>query len=741
MSVHTQTTKIMFVVGLIVIATLGYSISISRYIGQLALERIRRLEKYAKGTRELAQDLISDIETSNYNARTEVNTLITGVNNSVHSLTESVARFDPLGHEQVLSSALSKLADQQVLIENMHQQSVAVHEETIENAKLIARSEQYMRSTYDEMLLQRASLARAVPKERELETLKRNIPSMDEFNDLSVRLDRKLDIAISAVQRAQVFRMSQFAFALEQCNGLFTESELIVLTEDVNKLDPLLAVWIYVSHDAVALLPLREMRRLSSHMRQLGYWNLSNKILREILVVTKSESDEKALDFRTDELDVFNDGFRPSVSLDNSQFVPTDGHILHVVGKVLPKTQSGYTLRTHYSALAQLQAGYKVSVVALIGEAEDATKRVSETIDGVQYFRLLGSSRSKWMLSSWLQANVDNLAELVAEIRPSVLHAHSDFLNALVARIVGSHFGVPVIYESRGFWEESWISRTAQRFEIKDWEITGKHFGLPDAYRLRQQMEISMREEADHVITLANVMKTHITKLGGVSGGITVVPNAVDSAEFPVSSRDNALALTLGIPEDAIVVGYISSIVEYEGIDVLIRAFNEEAHGALADAHLVIVGDGAQLEALKALVESLSTPRVHFTGKVPHDLILGYYSLIDIFVVPRRPVAVCELVTPLKPFEAFSTGRAVIMSDVGALREISEQGECARTFPAGDHRALAGEIVALAKDPQARLELGAKAAAWVRAERSWDRNAKLYAEVYQSLGIAKHQLP
>ena len=180
--------------------------------------------------------------------------------------------------------------------------------------------------------------------------------------------------------------------------------------------------------------------------------------------------------------------------------------------------------------------------------------------------------------------------------------------------------------------------------------------------------------------------------------------------------------------------------MEYEGIDVLIRAFNEEANNDLSDAHLLIVGDGAQLESLKALVESLATPRVHFTGKVPHDTILGYYSLIDVFVVPRRPVSVCELVTPLKPFEAFSTGRAVIMSDVGALREIAEQGECARTFRAGDHRALANEIVALAKDPEARKNLGDRAAAWVRAERSWDRNADLYAEVYDSLELVKHKL-
>lgn len=737
---YEDATGAILVAGLLIIATLGYSFIISRYVGRVTLDRVRRLEHYSKVSRRLTQDLAKKSDMSISNMRAENNSLLDGISDTTRWLTQAVSHLEAISEEKALKSTLRTVDEQRSLIKQMQQQWVAVRDQNAENSKVISQSEQYMRATYDEMLMQRASLTRAVLTERELEAIKRNVPSMDDFDDLSASLEKKLETAISTARRAQIIRMSQFAFALEQCNGLFTVDELTILARDTSGLEPMLLAWIYISHDAVALLPLKEMRRLSSYARQLGYWDTSNKILREILSMTKSPSDENALSYRTNELDVFNDEFRPTLSLDNTQFIATGGHILHVVGKVLPKTQSGYTLRTHYSALAQVHAGYKVSVVALIGEAENATKRVSEMIDGVQYFGLLGSPRSKWMLSSWLQANVDSLAELVAEIRPSVLHAHSDFLNALVARTVGTHFGIPVVYESRGFWEESWISRTAQAFDIQDWSITGKHFGLPDAYKLRQQMEVSMRAEADHVITLANVMKEHITKLGGMPDKITVIPNAVDSAEFPVCTRNNELALSLGIPEDAIVVGYISSIVEYEGIDVLIRAFNEEANNDLTGAHLLIVGDGAQLESLKDLVESLATPRVHFTGKVPHDAILGYYSLIDVFVVPRRPVSVCELVTPLKPFEAFSTGRAVIMSDVGALREIAEQGECARTFRAGDHRALANEIVALAKDPEARKNLGDRAAAWVRAERSWDRNAELYAEVYDSLGLKKHNL-
>ena len=127
---------------------------------------------------------------------------------------------------------------------------------------------------------------------------------------------------------------------------------------------------------------------------------------------------------------------------------------------------------------------------------------------------------------------------------------------------------------------------------------------------------------------------------------------------------------------------------------------------------------------------------VFFTGRVPHEDILRYYGLIDLFVVPRKPSRVADLVTPLKPFEAFSTGRAVIVSDVGALQEIADQSGAVETFRAGSAVDLSHKLTALIDDEQRRHELGARAARWVRTHRTWDSNASEYYRVYKELGYA-----
>jgi glycosyltransferase involved in cell wall biosynthesis len=123
-------------------------------------------------------------------------------------------------------------------------------------------------------------------------------------------------------------------------------------------------------------------------------------------------------------------------------------------------------------------------------------------------------------------------------------------------------------------------------------------------------------------------------------------------------------------------------------------------------------------------------------GRVPHDRILGYYALIDVFVVPRTADRVSRLVTPLKPFEAMALERAVVVSDLPALREIVMPGETGMTFTAGDADDLARVLSDLLGDPALRARLGRQAREWVKTERTWAQNGRRYRELYERLGVA-----
>jgi glycosyltransferase involved in cell wall biosynthesis len=183
-----------------------------------------------------------------------------------------------------------------------------------------------------------------------------------------------------------------------------------------------------------------------------------------------------------------------------------------------------------------------------------------------------------------------------------------------------------------------------------------------------------------------------------------------------------------------VLLGYISSLVPYEGVEVLLRGVRELLDRG-EDVGVVVVGDGTARAGWEREAEALGLgDRCRFTGRVPHAEIQGYYEAIDVFVVPRRDERVCRLVTPLKPVEAMALERCVVVSDLPALAEMVEEGVTGRTFPAEDPVALADVVQPLLGRPATRAALGAAARERVAAERTWKANGARYEAIYRDLG-------
>ncbi|WNZ03126.1 glycosyltransferase [Paenarthrobacter ureafaciens] len=527
----------------------------------------------------------------------------------------------------------------------------------------------------------------------------------------------------------------QFALAGKDPSNwhLFSASEVKRLAESQYNTSPLAVYEMLESHSLFDKVTTAALRGIANELRKLGYTSKSQNVLRVVLERNPNEKLASAIELRDEEVRLFSGAFKPVVQGPFERFEAEPNRVLHVVGKVLPTTQSGYTLRTHYTAMAQIQSGMDVHVCNQVGDAVNNAAPAQVELDGVTYHLPTGPIRLQTALTTWLSANVEELARVTSEVRPSVLHAHSDFFNALSARAVGDYFGIPVIYESRGFWEESWLSRMAQTNDIADIEAFSERWGSPDTYAWRRERERACREAADHVFTLAEVMKRRITAEGCPPEKTSVVPNAVSGDQFPVQTRNADLAAKLGIKSDEIVIGYISSLVEYEGVPVLIEAFSQLRQRLNVPVRLLVVGDGPVLGSLKEQAESLGLHDALFTGRVPHEDILDYYGLIEVFVVPRTAAAVCQLVTPLKPFEAFATGRTIVMSDVDALKEIAEASGSAALFQAGNSDSLANVLNELVANPETRSQMAASGAAWVRESRSWEANAAVYNQQYANL--------
>ena len=63
---------------------------------------------------------------------------------------------------------------------------------------------------------------------------------------------------------------------------------------------------------------------------------------------------------------------------------------------------------------------------------------------------------------------------------------------------------------------------------------------------------------------------------------------------------------------------------------------------------------------------------------------MSYYQDMDVLVYPRVSTGATETITPLKPFEALSLSKPIIVSDVEPLREIVGANERGLVFVSGN---------------------------------------------------------
>lgn len=401
--------------------------------------------------------------------------------------------------------------------------------------------------------------------------------------------------------------------------------------------------------------------------------------------------------------------------------------VLHVLDHSLP-LHSGYTFRTRAILRAQEAAGLEVrGITSLRHNTEAEWTEPCETFDGLTFHRSAGNLKGPVGLSEFREMSAlrDAILDLAKEWRPDVIHAHSPALCGGGAMRAARKLGVPFVYEIRAFWEDAAVGN-----------LTGKQGSLK--YRLTRALETQIANGADAVFTICNGLRDDLIARGIPAGKIGVMPNGVDLTLFgDPGARDEELARELGLYPGTPVIGYIGSFYDYEGVDDLIAAMPllRRAH---PDARLFLVGAGKLDKDWRAAAAALPEPEaVTFTGRVPHDQVERYYSLIDVLAYPRKQSRLTDLVTPLKPLEAMAQGRLVAASNVGGHRELITHGETGVLFEPDNPAACAEALADLFERRSGWDGLRANGLSHVKTRHDWHLNARRYLDVYHIL-LAQH---
>lgn len=405
---------------------------------------------------------------------------------------------------------------------------------------------------------------------------------------------------------------------------------------------------------------------------------------------------------------------------------PAPRSVAYVAASSLPHHVSGYTTRTHNLIRAIRSGGWDVAAMTRPGypwDRSDALEveadRLSYEVDDVAYQRLEGLAANRTALDRYVNTAAATLGAALAERRPSVVHAASNYVNALPALIAARRAGVPFLYEVRGLWEFT----SAQRSAMGE---SGERF------ELMRDLEIRVAQEADMVLAINEGLKRELVARGVDESRIRLAPNSVDPDQFQPVPRDEELQAMLGL-RDRYVLGFIGSIVDYEGLDDALEALSLLNRGGL-NVSMLLVGGGRHERVVRDKAEAMGlTRQVVFAGRVAPHVVPKYYSLIDLAIFPRKPVALTEIVSPLKPLEAMAMERPVLASNVAALAEMVRDGETGVLYAKGDMSDMATAVSRLMHDPGLAERLGKAGRRFVETERTWGATATEVIRAYDAL--------
>ena len=420
------------------------------------------------------------------------------------------------------------------------------------------------------------------------------------------------------------------------------------------------------------------------------------------------------------------------------------------VHKFFPEHRAGTEVLTLKIAQDLIRRGHEVLIVTANPPDTDARFRPGEEVrryihDGIEVISFEEPLRLKGYKFSYEYQHPiirERFGELIEEFQPDIVHVmHAQNLSASIVEEAKSR-NLPVIMSTTDFWficpivqlkrpngqvcegpgpmakncftcytpellppVKEFVEAIDSRFPAVG-KISGKlgTHALYAAYlasKYPQAIKATM-ERPETLSRIANMtdaitVPTLLMKRLFIKNGIK--PELIHHVQFGIDT-DKLVDWCEKPPSDKLRIGYIGTLFEHKGVDILIRAF--QAMRAPDRAVLKIYGSPNQFpeyaQSLKTLAESdpLTRGSVHFLGTFPNDDFGKVLSEIDVMIVPSRWYEN----TPLVMQSALTTKTPMIATDLGGMSELIDHDKNGLLFKLNDHDDLAKQLQKLLDDPE-----------------------------------------
>ncbi len=182
----------------------------------------------------------------------------------------------------------------------------------------------------------------------------------------------------------------------------------------------------------------------------------------------------------------------------------------------------------------------------------------------------------------------------------------------------------------------------------------------------------------------------------------------------------------VGMEPDGLRVLFFGRIHRYKGLDYLIQA-EPLITREVPDARIVIAGTGEDFGRYEEAMAGRDAFEVH-NYRIPYEEGARLFQQASVVALPYVEASQSGVIPT-----AYGFRRPVVVTDVGSLPEVVDDGKTGYVVPPRDPAALAGVIVSLLKDPAACRRMGEQGYTKLKTDMAWSTIARSLLAVYSEL--------
>ncbi|MFH1836259.1 MAG: glycosyltransferase family 4 protein [Methanobacteriota archaeon] len=273
---------------------------------------------------------------------------------------------------------------------------------------------------------------------------------------------------------------------------------------------------------------------------------------------------------------------------------------------------------------------------------------------------------------------------------------------------------------------ESILAFFATKLRGKKFILWNELWDYPPLFRFKliKPLLRFMTRKSDALIAAGSKARDLYLEFGGKPEKIFISPNcAVDYKNAKIWDLRSKFKLA-----DKKVILYLGRIVQYKGLDVLLKAFSE-IEIRRDDLFLVVGGEGPFEEYCRQLSKDLGLSNIKFVGFVSD--VASYIALSDLFVLPARFMhdSVPSEAWGLVLNEVMSMGKPVIATDaVAGAFDLIEDGKNGFMVENQNVSTLRDAIEKIISDDLLRQSMGDRSREIIEESFTYDKMFKGFVD-------------